>query len=122
MQLIAAFALAASSCNMISGNGNVRTEKRNTGNFNSVKTSGSIDVEISSGDNYAVSVEDDDNLLPYVVTEVNGGTLDIHYKDGTSITNDHAKVYVTAPSLDKVVCFGFCGYYHSRCFKKSAKN
>ncbi len=91
---------------MISGNGNIRTEKRNIGDFKSVKTSGSIDVEINSGDSYALSVEDDDNILPYIVTEVNDGTLDIHYKNNTSINNDHAKVYVTAPSLDGVTVSG----------------
>lgn len=91
---------------MISGNGNIRTEKRNTGDFKSVKTSGSIDVEINSGDTYAVSAEDDDNILPYIVTEVNDGTLDIHYKNNTSVNNDHAKVYVTVPSLDKIIASG----------------
>ena len=91
---------------MLTGNGNIRTEKRNTGNFRAVKTSGSIDVEINSGNAYEVSVEDDDNLLPYVVTEVNNGTLNIHYENNTSINNDHAKVYVTVPSLDKLVASG----------------
>jgi len=104
--VITAFILLISSCNVITGNGNIRTEKRNTGNFSSVKTSGSIDVEINSGDAYAVSAEDDDNLLPYIVTEVNNGTLEIHYKDNTSVNNDHAKVYITAPSLDKVIASG----------------
>jgi carbon monoxide dehydrogenase subunit G len=104
--LITALILLISSCNVITGNGNIRTEKRNTGNFSSVKTSGSIDVEINSGDAYAVSAEDDDNLLPYIVTEVNNGTLDIHYRDNTSVNNDHAKVYITAPSLDKVIASG----------------
>jgi hypothetical protein len=103
---ITALILLTSSCHMISGNGNIRTEKRNTGNFSSVKTSGSIDVEINSGDTYAVSAEDDDNLLPYIVTEVNNGTLDIHYRENTSVNNDHAKVYVTVPSLDKVTASG----------------
>ena len=106
LPIIAAGILLISSCNMINGNGNIRTEKRNTGNFKSVKTSGSIDVEINSGDTYAVSAEDDDNLLPYMVTEVNDGTLDIHYRNNTSINNDHAKVYVTAPSLDRVIVSG----------------
>jgi hypothetical protein len=86
----------------ITGNGNVHTEKRNTGDFSGVHTSGSIDVEITSGDSYAVSVEDDDNILPYIITEVEGGNLNVHYKNGFSINNDHAKVYVTAPSLDKI--------------------
>jgi hypothetical protein len=104
--IITGLILLVSSCNMISGNGNIRTEKRNTGNFSSVKTSGSIDVEISTGDTYSVSSEDDYNLLPYIVTEVNDGTLDIHYKENTSVNNDHAKVYVTTPSLDKIISSG----------------
>jgi Putative auto-transporter adhesin, head GIN domain len=104
--IITALIVIISSCNMISGNGNIRAEKRNMGDFKSVKTSGSIDVEINSGDTYAVSAEDDDNLLPYIVTEVNDGTLDIHYKNNTSVNNDHAKVYVTVPSLDKVIASG----------------
>ena len=108
--LIAASTLI-SSCNVINGtgvtgNGNIRTEKRSTGNFNAVKTSGSIDIEISSGDAYSVSVENDDNILQYVVTEVHDGTLNVHYKDGYSIMDDHAKVYVTAPSLDKLSVSG----------------
>ena len=104
--IITAFIVFISSCNMISGNGNIRTEKRNTGDFKSVKTSGSIDVEINSGETYAVTAEDDDNLLPYIVTEVNDGTLDIHYRANTSVNSDHAKVYVTAPFLDKVISSG----------------
>ncbi|MDQ2864294.1 MAG: DUF2807 domain-containing protein [Bacteroidota bacterium] len=99
------------SCNVINnggvnGNGNIRNEKRNVGNFTGVKTSGSIDVEITNGDSYSVSAEDDDNILPYIVTEVNNGILNVHYKDGTSINNDHAKVYVVAPSLDKLISAG----------------
>ena len=52
--LMAAFILI-SSCHVINGpgvtgNGNIRTEKRNPGNFNGVKASGSIDIEITSGD------------------------------------------------------------------------
>jgi hypothetical protein len=32
--------------------------------------------------------------------------LHVHYKEGTNINNDHAKVYVTAPSLDKIITSG----------------
>lgn len=88
------------------GNGNVRTETRNVGNFHGVRTSGSIDVEISSADAFSVTVEDDDNILPIIITEVSNGILNVHYKDNTSIGNDHARVYVKAPSLDKIVSSG----------------
>jgi len=94
------------SCESISGNGNVKDEKRPLSNINTVRTSGSIDVEIANGDTYSLTVEDDENLIPYVVTEVNGGELNIHYKDGFSVMNDHAKVIVTAPTLDKIITSG----------------
>ncbi len=90
----------------VTGNGNIRTEKRNTGNFDGVKTSGSIDVEINNGNEFSVAVENDDNLLQHVVTEVKQGTLNIYYQHGYSIHNDHAKVYVTAPTLDELVISG----------------
>lgn len=88
------------------GNGNVRTETRNVGDFHGVRTSGSIDVEISQADVFSVSVEDDDNILPIIVTNVSNGILNVHYKDNTSISDDHAKVYIKAPSLDKIVTSG----------------
>lgn len=94
------------SCESISGNGNVRDEKRPLSNINTIKTSGSIDVEINSGNTYSLTVQDDENLIPYVVTEVNGGELNIHYKDGYSIMNDHAKVMVTVPTLDRIITSG----------------
>ncbi|HEU5366654.1 MAG TPA: head GIN domain-containing protein [Hanamia sp.] len=104
------FLLASSlifmSCASISGNGNVRDENRDISAIQTVKTSGSIDVEIKDGNDYSMVVENDENLLPYVVTDVNNGVLNIHYKNGYSIMNDHAKVMVTAPSLDKLVTSG----------------
>ncbi|HVZ96454.1 MAG TPA: head GIN domain-containing protein [Chitinophagaceae bacterium] len=98
----AAAMLLLSSCNMVTGNGHVRKENRNPGDFTGVRSSGSVDVEISNGTACSVTVEDDDNLLPYLVTEVINGTLYIHYKNGTSVNNDHSKVYVTAPALNEV--------------------
>ena len=94
------------SCNSISGNGNIKTENRSIPDIHAVRTSGSIDLEIKQGSSYSVMVEDDENLLPYVITEVSDGVLDIHYKNNYSIGNDHAKVTVTAPSLDKISTSG----------------
>jgi hypothetical protein len=111
ISILIAASVLMSSCDVmtgteVNGNGNIRTEKRSTGNFNAVKVSGSIDVEINSGDAYSVSVEDDDNILQYIVTDVHNGTLNVDYKDGYSINDDHAKVYVIAPSLDKLSVSG----------------
>lgn len=94
------------SCNVISGDGNIRSEQRNVSDFHSVKSSGSIDIEIKNGNNYSLTVEDDENILPYIVTEVKGGVLTVRYKESTSISNDNAKVYVTAPALNRISVSG----------------
>ena len=105
--LLAIFFIAVlSSCKMISGNGNVKKETRNPGTFTKVHSSGSADVVITSGSSCSVAVEDDDNLLPYLETNIENGTLQIHYKDGVSVTNDHAKIYITAPTLSDVTTSG----------------
>src|SRR5665213_29662 len=100
------FITVLSSCKMISGDGNVKKETRNPGTFTKIHSSGTADVIITSGSNCAVTVKDDDNLLPYLETKVENGPLEIHYKDGVSVTNDHAKIYVTAPALSEVVTSG----------------
>ncbi len=100
------FIAVLSSCKMISGNGNVKKETRDPGIFTKIHSSGSADVIITSGSHCSVTVEDDDNLLPYMETIVKNGTLQIHYRDGISVTNDHAKIYVTAPTLTDVTSSG----------------
>ncbi|MEO5908990.1 MAG: head GIN domain-containing protein [Ginsengibacter sp.] len=102
--LIASMSFA--SCASISGNGNVRDEKGELSPIQTVKSSGSIDVQIKIGSEYSLVVQNDENLLPYVITEVDDGVLNIHYKSDYSITNDHAKVIVTAPTLQKLISSG----------------
>ena len=103
LPLIASVTFA--SCASVSGNGNVREEKRDLSEIQSIKTSGSIDVEIKNGD-YSLVVQDDENLIHYVVTDIDNGVLNIHYKNGYSIMNDHAKVFVTVPTLSKLATSG----------------
>lgn len=105
--LLALIVIAAlSSCKMMSGNGNVKKETRKPGTFTKVHSSGTTDVVITSGSSCSVIVEDDDNLLPYLVTDVEDGTLQIHYKDEITVDHDHAKIYVTAPTLTNVTTSG----------------
>lgn len=94
------------SCASVSGDGNVRDEKRDLSNIHTIKNSGSIDVQIKSGNEYSLIVENDENLLPYVITNEDDGVLNIHYKHGYSIMNDHAKVIVTVPTLQKLISSG----------------
>ncbi|MDQ2720183.1 MAG: DUF2807 domain-containing protein [Bacteroidota bacterium] len=109
------------SCNEISGNGNVQTEKRNISKIHGIHMSGSIDVEIKSSEDYSLSVEDDANLIPYIVTDVEDGILNIHYKENYNLDNNHAKVYVSAPSLDKIITSGSGDIKGNGTIKNSSK-
>jgi hypothetical protein len=90
------------SCESINGSGHIQTEKRNVGRFDGVQASGSMDIEVTNGDNVSVEVEADDNILPYVITKVDNGLLDVYLKPHISFNNVHTKIYVTAPDLRKL--------------------
>jgi hypothetical protein len=94
------------SCDGITGSGNIKSERRDVNQFEGVLTSGSIDVEIKNTGAPGVEVEADDNVLPYIVTNVNNGILEINYKHGMFFHDTHAKVYVTASSLRKLSTSG----------------
>jgi Putative auto-transporter adhesin, head GIN domain len=84
----------------ITGSGNVISEKRVMGNFTGVSASGIIPVEVKNGPVTEVRVEADDNLLKYIYTEVDGGTLKISTKNFSNFKNCTYKVYVTTPVLN----------------------
>ncbi|MBD0284477.1 MAG: DUF2807 domain-containing protein [Flavisolibacter sp.] len=112
--LIISIVLLRNSCHInfiggkrITGNGSLSTEQRNVGTFTGVDVRGSMDVFLSSGLAHAVRVEADGNLLPYIETTNNGGTLRIGSRNGYNL-NPRAgiKIYVTAPELSGILVTG----------------
>jgi hypothetical protein len=87
------------SCDSIHGSGNIVSEKRNTGSFNGVSTSGAYDVELSTGP-FSVEVEADDNVIKYISTKVDDGVLVIKKQGGFSLNESHVKIYVSAPEIN----------------------
>lgn len=69
----------------INGNGKAAKETRSVSDFTGVASASSIDVQISYGNSKAVSVEADENLLPYIETEVNNGVLHIRAKKNINL-------------------------------------
>lgn len=94
------------SCDSIKGSGNIITETRTVNQFNGVKSSGSIAVEVMNGQVQLVKVEADDNIMPYVITKVEDGILNVHLKHNMSYTDINAKVYVSAPLLSRLLVSG----------------
>ncbi|MGC4037101.1 MAG: head GIN domain-containing protein [Chitinophagaceae bacterium] len=94
-----------SSCRFVEGrrvrgDGHVITQQRSITGFSGVETHGSINLEVSQGD-FKVVVESDENIIPEIVTEVQGGRLLVHFTDGfNSFSYTNATVYITAPDLN----------------------
>ncbi|MFK8060871.1 MAG: head GIN domain-containing protein [Polaribacter sp.] len=69
----------------IKGNGNVVTVNRTTSDFDKVSVGGSFDVILVKGKEGNIKIEGEENIIPYVETEVSGSNLKIQYKKNTNI-------------------------------------
>lgn len=95
----------------ISGSGNLVTESRQVGEFDSLDVSAGIDVilTVDRDADPQVSVTYDDNVIDDVVTRVRGDTLVIEFRSNFTFigTLDGDRVVeVTVPSLDEIEMSG----------------
>ncbi|GLU44292.1 hypothetical protein Musp01_19160 [Muricauda sp. NBRC 101325] len=80
------------------GNGQVVEETRNVdGNFTVVSASEGIDVFVTQGSEYKISVEADENIIDLIGTDVRDGKLKIHAIE--NIGRATKNVYVTLPDV-----------------------
>lgn len=106
--LILAFSLNANAqwwgnSKKVKGNGNVTTEIRKVGDFDQVNVGGSFDVILIAGKEGKVTLEGEENILDYIITEVENGKLKIKFKNNTNIRTTK-KLVATVPfeSIDGV--------------------
>ena len=66
----------------IPGSGTMVSETRSVEGFDAVSVGGSGTIHITQGDTESLEVQADDNLLPYLRTEVSGGELKIWWERG----------------------------------------
>ena len=92
----------------VTGSGVVTTEERTVSGFDAVALQSIGNVQISHGDTESITIKADENLLPYITTEVEDGTLEISTKPGYNINPSQTIVYeVTVKSLSAVTLSGF---------------
>lgn len=111
--LLAALALSplAAQAEQVSGSGKAATELRTLPPFQGVALSGSMDLVVRQGGTQSVELKADDNLLPYLETEVTGSGADaklhVRWKRGVSInTRTDARISVTVPQLTSLAASG----------------
>jgi hypothetical protein len=118
--MAAAALLLFSSCRQIfakrmRGNGNITTQTRSAGGFNSIDVSGSIDVYVrqdSSSSSSSIKVETDDNLQQYVETFRDGDVLRIKTEEGYNLRpSRQIKVYVSSAMFKRFEASGACDIF-----------
>ncbi len=115
--MAAAALLLLSSCRQIfakrvRGNGNITTQARTAGQFNSIDVSGSIDVYVRQDSSPSIRVEADDNLQQYVETFRDGDVLRIKTEEGHNLRpSRQIKVYVSSTMFKKFEASGACDIF-----------
>ncbi|RBL89236.1 head GIN domain-containing protein [Chitinophaga flava] len=91
----------------VRGNGNIKTENRTAGSFTDISTSGVFKVVVQQGSSNSIKVEAEENLLPYIKTEISHGELQIFTGNNVSLnpTKDMV-VYVTLQEVKKLTASG----------------
>jgi hypothetical protein len=110
MRIVSALLLLlvfSSSCHFmghrVRGNGHLITQTRNVGSFSGIHDVGGMDVIVNPGTDYTVKVEADENLLPYIITNIDGDALVMKTRDGYNLqSRSGMKIYVTTPDLRDV--------------------
>ena len=80
----------------VHGSGNVVTESRSVSGFNSVKLKGTGQVLIDENGSESLTITADDNLMPYLTTEINGSQLVLGTKDNTNLNPSKDIIYKLA--------------------------
>ncbi|MEP6465788.1 MAG: head GIN domain-containing protein [Parafilimonas sp.] len=91
----------------VNGSGTINSTQRSLSSFTEIKCAGSYTVQLTQGSPASVKIETDDNLLPYIVTDVSGNQLNIHTKDDVNLRpSDKIKLTIIT---DKIESFTLSG-------------
>ena len=81
---------------IVRGNGNVIKKERPAGSFSKIKVSTGIDVYLSQGDKPSITVEADENLHEYIITEIRDDELYVRHDNDVNVREaERERVYVT---------------------------
>jgi hypothetical protein len=96
-----------SSCQKINGKGDTISETRTVTSYNGIELSMSATVYYTQGETFSLEILAQENLMPYIQTEVKGDNLVIKEKNGVNLgKHDPIKIYITAPDVNYVAISG----------------
>ena len=105
-------AVCLSSCHYIggkriNGNGVSSSQERSLGSFDGIVVRGGMDIIVSQSPTSSFKIEADQNLLEYIETRNNGGTIEIFTREGYDLDpKSGIKVYAAAPNFTELEVSG----------------
>ena len=91
----------------VKGNGVFKIETREASGYTSLASGGMINVEIAYSDSKTIRLEGEENLLPYIETEVKDKMLTIKIKQGYTLkTSQTIKIYVNMTMVNAIAQSG----------------
>lgn len=91
----------------VKGNGNLITLTRTTANYDAIEAGGSFEVILVKGKEGKITIEGEENIIPYLETEVSGNTLKMKYEKGVNIrTTKTLKITVPFQNIEKAAMSG----------------
>ncbi len=93
----------------IKGNGNLKTEKRSSAEYDEIKLQGFFDIDLVAGKEGEINIQAEENLLPFIKIEVEGNTLKIYQEKGKNLQPSKSmKILVTVP-FEKISAVSLSG-------------
>lgn len=89
----------------IKGNGNVKSEEREIGNFDAIKVNGAFAIYLSQDDSYSLKVVADENLLEIITSKVKGDVLYIS-TEKSIYKSSELKLYIGFKHLSEIKANG----------------
>ncbi|MCG2584405.1 head GIN domain-containing protein [Massilia sp. TS11] len=87
----------------VQGNGNIKTQKRDTPHFTGVASALSGNVDVRIGASESIQIETDENLLPLIETVVENGVLKIRpTKKNLNLETRSMKIVVNAKEVERL--------------------
>ena len=97
------------------GNGKIISKERTIPDFDALKVAGNFKVKISSEQSEKLSINTDENLMEYIITEVEDGTLKIRMKKNYYLKpSNHRAISIKVPMKAlRLVTLSGSGSIHS---------
>ena len=91
----------------IRGSGKVVTASRSVSGFSSIQVNLGAELVLSQGNGESLNLEADDNLMPYILTDVHNGKLIVSTPNNTSLTPSSViRLNVGFKTLSDIEIFG----------------